>query len=347
MKDQNVCLMDNTFNGHHLSYLEALKTIDSVRDISKEMKVSLDMKKVISYIKDRSNVIRYAVRQLNNENILHLLYLDNLYTAAPFLTFPKHLKVIGTLHHFPNSRSKEKMLKSFSKKLALIIVHSEYTAKQLEALQIRNYQVIDYPSFHSITGILRREELRAQEGIAEDKVVISALGGTRLDKGLDFLLEALSYLSDSHKQKLIINIAGKEETFKRDYITTKLDKAGVQARVQLKLLSDEEFGDNVELSDAIILPYRRMFTGNSGPMTEGVNHNRAIIGADHGNLGFLINQYKLGYTFESENVQSLADTIERFIDEGWNVSQESMAYQDRLKMSSFIESHRQLYKQWR
>jgi hypothetical protein len=82
-------------------------------------------------------------------------------------------------------------------------------------------------------------------------------------------------------------------------------------------------------------------------MTEGVNHNKAIIGADHGNLGFLIKHHELGYTFESENVPSLANAIGQFIDKGWNTNQNSLEYQARLKMSYFIESHKQLYKQWR
>jgi len=39
---------------------------------------------------------------------------------------------------------------------------------------------------------------------------------------------------------------------------------------------------NVESSDVILLPYRRIFKGVSGPKTEGVTREKCIIGLNEG-----------------------------------------------------------------
>ncbi|MCC3375998.1 glycosyltransferase family 4 protein [Cohnella sp. REN36] len=348
MRKKTVYLMDSTLKGHHRVYLEALKTISDVQDISKEFEVTSSTKHIVSYIQDRRKIVNYAFKQSNQDDILHLLYLDNLYMASPFMSFPKGAKVIGTLHHFPNSKAKERLLKSFSKKLDMIVVHSDFIAKQLQSIGIHHFIVIDYPVFHSVPEPKSREQLRREAGIEEHKIVISALGGTRFDKGLDILLEAITHLSESEKDQLLINIAGKEETYKKDFILGKLQAAGIKdARVQLRLLSDEEFENHVQLTDAIVVPYRKVFTGNSGPMTEGIYRQKAIIGTNHGNLGYLIKQFKLGYTFEAEDAYSLAQAVRQYLTDGWSSNEMSRIYQERLRITHFVNRHSQLYQQWR
>lgn len=347
MSNEVVYLMDSTLKGHHRVYLEALKTIGNVRDISREFEVTMDTKKVFSYVQDRRRIVDYAVGQAHQGKVLHLLYLDNLYMASPFMTMPKNTKVIGTLHHFPNSKTKEKLLKLFSKKLEAIVVHSDYIAKQLESIGIHHCHIIDYPVFHAAGKPQPLEQIRSGFELPRDKVVLSALGGTRFDKGLDILLDALAYLDESEKNKIALHIAGKEETYKRGFIAGRVNELGLDAHINLKLLSDEEFEKYVEVSDLIVVPYRKVFTGNSGPMTEGVYRQKAIIGPDNGNLGYLIDTYKLGFTFESENAFALAGAIKRYLKSGWSPSDESRTYQERLRLSHFVNRHTQLYKQWR
>jgi glycosyltransferase involved in cell wall biosynthesis len=336
--------MDNAFKGHHLLYINALKILPFVRDISMEYTVSSNKTRLISYIRDRKRILNYALSQTQSNEILHLLFLDNLYTASIFMHIPEKVKMIGTLHHYPNCKKKEWLLKYLSKRLKFIIVHSEYIGKQLEAIQIRNYIVIDYPAFHSSnSGLNDPAKLREKAGIPGDKVVLSALGGTRYDKGLDILLDSLKYIDEDCKRKLLINIAGKEETFNDQFIIRKTENCGVDIRINLRFMSDEEFDQNIQLSDAIILPYRNVFTGNSGPMAEGVFRNKPIIATDFGNLGFLVNSHRLGYTFQSENSRSLAGVISNFIRNGWSISNKSETYREKLTLQNFLENHYNLY----
>ena len=42
-----------------------------------------------------------------------------------------------------------------------------------------------------------------------------------------------------------------------------------------------------------------------------------IVGPNHGNLGDTISKNHLGYTFETENVESLAEVLNRALAEKW------------------------------
>lgn len=148
----------------------------------------------------------------------------------------------------------------------------------------------------------------------KEDVIKSLLGGTRDGKGIDIFLKSLECLNSAIKEKMLVNIKGPEQDFKKDYITNSLDKLKVEYDLDLNYISDEDFMSNVESSDVILLPYRRVLKGNSGPMTEGVAREKCIIGPNEGTIGFLINKYKLGYTFESENPRSLANALETYFE---------------------------------
>lgn len=80
--------------------------------------------------------------------------------------------------------------------------------------------------------------------------------------------------------------------------------------LNLKWLSREEYIDSIVASDYIILPYTREFNGASGPLAEGVVANKVIIGSNYGSLGKIITENELGYTFEVENSEDLANVID-------------------------------------
>lgn len=83
-----VYLTDNTLTGHHKIYLETLLHRGNAMDISKCMEFESSKKK-LGYILDRKKFLQDALKRVENDNfpggkILHLLYLDNLYTMPFF-----------------------------------------------------------------------------------------------------------------------------------------------------------------------------------------------------------------------------------------------------------------------
>lgn len=309
-----VYLADNILSGHHKVYLDTLLQIDNTVDISEETSFTMN-KKNLKYIIDRSKFINKMLRRIelddfNGEKILHLLYLDNLYTI-PFWgkLYDKNLKVIATLHHLPQTPFKMMMLKNFSKKIDVIIVHSEYSKLQLIENGICNVEVVDYPSFYDYSKFSSKNEIREQLAMPHDRIVLSVLGGTRYDKGLDILLESFKYVNENVKNKVLLNIVGKEETYTKEFINNKIKEYNINTRIELGFVEDDDFCKNVLISDFVVLPYREIFTGNSGPMTEAIVNNIPVIGPDYGNLGYLIKKNNLGFVFEVEQPDALAAVI--------------------------------------
>lgn len=340
-----VYILDNVFDGHHTVYMNALEKIKIVNNISKPQSLEKNKVKFIKYIIQRRNILKYGLKNVNNEEILHLLYLDPLYIVGPFFRNSKNKKIIATLHHYPQTKIKENLLSIFSKKIDTIIVHSEYLKSKLNSIGIDNIEVIDYPVFneYDTNGI---DMIKQELGIDSKKYIISALGGTRYDKGLDILLEAFEHISEELKEKIQLNISGKEESIKSDYIIDKCKKLNINYRLKLDYISDEEFYKNVKVSDAIAIPYRKIFNGNSGPMTEGVYQSKPIIAPNSYNLGYLMNKYNLGITFESENPENLALAIEKLIKDGWKPNESSNEYKEKLKLEYFINKHEDIYSRY-
>jgi len=345
---KKIFLLDAFDTGHHKLYFQTLKNILGVEGTIDVKKFScINLLNLKQYILSRRSFLEKWVKNCSEKsiNILHLLYLDPFYTIGSFpisKSLNHKIKIIGTLHHIPRNYLKMRLLKFFSKKINCIIVHSEYLKERLEKNGILGVKVIDYPIFH-IFNTLSKEQIRTKYGIHPETFVISILGGTRKDKGIDTLIKAFKFVNPRTKEKVLLNIAGPEDFYKKNFIQKMCQKYRIHARVELRYLSDQEFAENMEMSDLVVLPYRKTFTGNSGLMTEAVYRKIPVIGPGFGNLGYLIKKYHLGYTFKIENPRSLARTIEFIIHNGWVPSVYSEQYRKKLEITNFIEKHKKIY----
>ncbi|GAA0486495.1 hypothetical protein GCM10008986_09870 [Salinibacillus aidingensis] len=342
MTNRTIWIADNVYSGHHKLYMDTLNELDNVNNISHELRFSSNRKNIKRYIKERRDFLKKSLNKINNGDVLHLLYLDNLYTIGPFSFGNKKVKIVGTLHHYPQTRKKMFLLKLFSKNLEYIIVHSKFIKQKLLENKIKNVIVIDYPVFNDFE-VESKQVIRKEYNIDLNKLVVSILGGTRKEKGLDLLLEAFKYLDDSLKKTIKLNIVGKEEFFSKEYIQKKIRQYNIDCRLELDFIANKDFVRNIVVSDLLVLPYKSDFTGNSGPMTEAVYRDIPIIGPDEGNLGFLINSFNLGYTFKSEDPADLSFRIKKFSQENWQQSIETKRYKKNLEPSLFLEKHKQLY----
>ena len=330
-----VHLVDNSFTGHHFIYQNTLSKINNTKVYNEEIEFFSFKKNIIKAFKNRKKFIK----QVSNKqgDIVHFLFLDSLY-KCPFISTVinnRKNKYIGTLHWIPNNKINQILLRQISKKLEYIIVHSEFLKIKLNEIGINNAIDIDYPSF--ITSNL--DDLNQKK---DNKIIISCLGGTRKDKGLDILINSFKYIKDEVKDKIIFNICGKEQDIKFEDIKIQADKYNINVILKNKFLSDEEYEEEIINSDVILLPYKKIFTGNSGPMTDGIYMNKFILGPDEGNLGFLIEKYSLGLTFKQENARDLAQKISKFPNINLKKNHE---YAKKLSINKFIERYEEIYIQ--
>ncbi len=323
----------NGGGGHHLKYMMALLGVEGTEPY-------IDKKSFTSYKKNPVKSIKERLSYFDKIPPAHnicLLYLDNHY-FFPFIFRKLNKKcdnLIGVLHWFPKSKILISLLRLTSKKMSKIVVHSDYIRRQCSDAGISNAVTIDYPVICDVdcASLIRND--------SHGKKVFVCLGGSRTDKGPDVLNEAFDYIDDNVCGKIKILVAGKELDFPYSEIAASAHKKNIEIEFINKRLSDEEYWQCVIDADVILLPYKRIFTGNSGPMTDGVSQNKYILGPDEGNLGYFINKYHLGSTFKIENPQSLGKEISRvaLIDTTC-----SHKYREKLEVSDFRESYRALFE---
>lgn len=329
-------------NGHFHLYLSALNRIDGTQPLQKEVKFLYGnpFKKIYGIYRALKSQLNEVPKDRNN--ISHILYSD-IYYKVPFITsgLLRRSKTIVTMHSCPNGWLKHLLIKNFCKRVDAVIVHSEYIKSKIESMGLSNVYLVHYPSFYDYSKIGTKNDVRSKYNIPANKIVISALGGTREDKGADLLLECFAHISPAVKKDIIINIAGKAIDFDEDILKRIAERNGVNVRLDLRMLSDEEFMENVVMSDYMVFPYRKHMTANSGPMTEAmVNKIPCIVPAET-NLSDIAKKYNVGINFEQENIISLAHAIESLV-----LSPKTFKYDiaDELKVDTFIKKHKEIYK---
>jgi glycosyltransferase involved in cell wall biosynthesis len=243
---------------------------------------------------------------------IHFLHLDSLIIISPLiyflLIFYSNFKITATLHHFKLNKMKPFFLKLLTKKLHKIVVHGQYLKDSLKTKFIDNVINIEYPATHNY--FYGKHEAREILNLNKENNILLSLGGTRENKGLDILLDALNYIKS---EDFLLIIAGKEDHFTKKFIKEKSKKYIKKVVLDLSFICDKKFSLYLEAGDAVILPYKKSFMGQSGPLTEGVNHNCFIISSDHGQIGATVSNNNLGFVFEEGNSKDLSEKIKKFI----------------------------------
>ena len=330
-------------NGHFTIYLKSLLNIKDTCALQLDVDIRKMAINVLSFCKYYFALRKQLKAVPVGGGISHILYSD-LYYKIPFVfsNLFRRNKTIVTMHSFPNGKLKHFLMKNFCKRVDMVIVHSLFIKHQMEKLGLRNVVCIDYPSFYDYKNVLSRNELKKRENISPSDIVLSALGGIRYDKGLDILLDSFRYIRDDIKKKIILNIAGIAGFLNEEQIRNICEKNGIRARLVIRSLSEHEFMENVEISDYMVMPYRSIMTGNSGPMTEAIVRQIPSIVPKGSNLGYIVENYNVGITFIQEDPKDLARVIEKCCRNKYICKPE---YSQNLKESVFINKHRDIYQQ--
>lgn len=347
-----VILVDTACDGHHVAYLSALLEVvgkdncivvlpEQINIACRQIVVKRDFSQ--KRIKDYFALIRevHKVQRAFKPDIIHFVYGDYFYRFFGFgLGIFRKVRILFTFHSVRRGRMKDISLKRLFAYSETGVVHTEALVEELHTMEIQNVVQIDYPCFN-LLPIASQAECREKIGLKEDIPVLGVFGNTRKDKGLDILLNALSKVTVPFQ----LLIAGKAETFDENYVVGHSRCFQHNVIMLMRYLSDVELQECIQASDIVVLPYRRIFNGASGPLVEGVVRGKKVISASHGSLGQIVTTYHLGRTFDSENEEALAQAIE---DELSTFSQPfdeiARRYIMGLKPEVFKERYWQLYQ---
>ena len=327
--------------GHFNIYRKALLQIPDTEVVEADLKLLPQDSNKIKLLLSRICDWRKQISKTKPNEIVHVLFGD-LYYTIPFLfrLGKRGQKFVLTMHSVPEGKIKRLLLKNYCKKASVVVAQSIFNKKELESLGLTNVITVDNPSLYDYSGIQSKNILRKNFDISGGVIVISALGGIVQYKGLDILLEAFKYMKVENKKRLLLNIAGRPGYLNEDDIKRKCNEYDIKARLTIRGLSDKEFMENIVISDYVAIPYRKSFTANSGPMTEAIACKVPCIVSDYGNISKIAKTYNVGVCFRSEDAKSLAETIEREIE---NPSSFCFDYSEKVNKENFIKAYEKIY----
>ena len=114
------------------------------------------------------------------------------------------------------------------------------------------------------------------------------------------------------KTPITILIVGEESTFKQEFITEKLNQlnSNILPLLRLEYIPEEDVQKYFYISDAVVLPYRSYFNGESGVLTDAIQMAKPVIVPNINHFPNIINKYNNGIVFRVEDPKDLAISID-------------------------------------
>ncbi len=286
-----------------------------------------------AYLRNSFVVLRAGLRFAKGKNFDIVQVFDTEYSIASllFLIYGKSLPII-LMVNAPNFAFKEftgpwiiKIYKEFQKRILKKVLGSKICGvNMLGEFHAREFRKqFDLPPSFPIAIIydgadapeicLDKATARAKIGISHSVTLFLFFGMMRKDKGIEYLLQAVSLLKDKDFKLLL---AGSLFDYKKEDILKLIDDYGIKDKVITKFdyISDRDVHDYFFASDALILPYISLYRGGSGPLLKeaAVCKVPAIV-SDVSEMGPLVKKYNMGFVAEPENALSLSEAIKKFL----------------------------------
>lgn len=272
----------------------------------------------------RLRFVRRAAAIVQSENVdaAHLLNLDGMGVAlAATRRRFGGAALFGTLHrrhvfdapsHDVRQRLECVALRRLVARGLRVLVHGAALAEAV-ASHTRGPAPIEIPIPVSASDAApaHARQAREQLGLDAGARYLLAFGGTRHEKGVDLAIASLGRLTEDVR----LVVAGPEEHFSASDLRTLAERHGVADRVELRLgfVPRADVGAWFDAVDAVVLPYRRTFSGQSGPLTIAAARGRPVVVSDGPITGATVRTYDLGIAVPAEDVAALARGIERVL----------------------------------
>ncbi len=237
-------------------------------------------------------------------------------------------RLVLIYHHYWPGFARKISYRCIDRYVSATVVHTAENTACLEACGVKNVQSFEYPAFGK----------RFIDVPFHAPRKLLAFGTTRNDKGLDILLKAL----ENVRVPFCLEIVGHEGRFDRKYIEEHTKDYSDSVSTDLRFVNEDEKDAYFADTDIVVLPYRKEFDGASGPLTEGVNQGKMIVGPDHGSLGRIIRENHLGYTFESENPESLCEALQKALIDEFEYDETARKYRNSLSPEYMREEYESL-----
>lgn len=273
--------------------------------------------KGLSYL---STILRIAsyIRKHKEICVVHIQWLRLWKVDILFARWLKNrgIKVVFTAHnllpHDSGDTQREKY-RIYYKTVDKICVHTAITKKELiDQFEIDSDKVeviphgIIYSDVPEDTIIYRAESLKKKYEISPKTLVISSLGIQSYYKGIDILIDLWSEEKELNANPDVkLMIVGKNSNL--DY--TPLEGIGNVVIVNERI-SNEDFQAYLEISDVILLPYRKI--SQSGMLFSAIARNKPVVISNIGGLPDPLDIGKVGWNIGIADKTSLSKILKDF-----------------------------------
>jgi glycosyltransferase involved in cell wall biosynthesis len=283
--------------------------------------------RTISYLNSLRYSVKYIVKQM--PDIVHIQWLKVPRIDTLFLNKIKkeNIPIVYTVHNILPHDSGNKYFKIFKhiyQNIAdRLIVHTTETKRNLiDDFDIEEKKIVVIP--HGL------HKLKLDKALFEDKkekirrimkknnkIVFSFLGNLTYYKGFDLVIEAWEKSNILSKNKnLMLVVAGRNKYSSK--LINRLNKYE-NVHFDIRELTNEEFEAYLELSDVVLLPYRRI--SQSGVLLSSINRSKPFIVS---NVGGLTDPFKIdkncGWIMDSIHWHSLEKEILKALQDYKNIS---------------------------
>ena len=201
-----------------------------------------------------------------------------------------------------------------------VFVHTGRMKEELEKgfqVPAEKIHVIPFPMNNTVPDTaIDTATARERLGLTPDECVLLAYGAIAPYKGLEYIVEALTYLPrDGVRYRLLIAGGlkkGADEYWRK--VQQSISQFGVGSIVttRIEYIPDEETEIYFKAADALVLSYTHIF--QSGVMFLAYNFGLPVLAADVGAFKESIVEGKTGFIFRPQDPTDLARAIQRFFE---------------------------------
>ncbi|MDQ6644839.1 MAG: glycosyltransferase, partial [Chloroflexota bacterium] len=157
-----------------------------------------------------------------------------------------------------------------------------------------------------------QDNVRGVFGIPNDVFTLLMFGSIRRNKNYELVMQAICTI-----EYTVLVIAGLPTTISTEELRQLAERHGISDRVIILPHHQPEarVADLHEAADCAVIPYGLEFTGSSGPLLEALSHGVPVIVSRVGDIGTIVEDAAVGWTFPASDVTVLSQCIQDAIRE--------------------------------